>query len=469
MHARGRHPARGRAAIFAGALVVAALVSGAQAGRATFSGLNGPIVFVSTRDGNTEIYRMNGDGSGQTRLTNDPGLDAQPSANRGGSKILFVSNRDGSFKIYVMNADGSGVTRLTDGPGADALPVYSPDGSRIVFLSNREGGAKLFVMNADGSGVTRLTDGPDFEPAWSPSGNAIAFRSARMGQSDIYQVRPDGSGLTRLTENPAEDFAPDYSPDGKQLLFSSNRGGPFELYVLDLPAGVALRTGPAGLDDNPTKVTDRPNERKSHGNPSPDGMHVVFEGQPAGRTDFQLIRKPLAGGPETERVLTEGAGNSRPFWVATVPPPPKKCTCKSLTVDFLPTLLKNNRLQPDRHDFGIGFQWTLRCTKGAGECDGAIKVLSPQVFVDKVKQPPGALKIAADSFQFACKGPCGAARTRTVKVKMISRDQLTKLIGQEFAFEVRTVCAGKTTPYRVRVLVDSRGRPAARVTRLARK
>ena len=29
-------------------------------------------------------------------------------------KIAFTSNRDGNDEIYVMNADGTGVTRLTD-------------------------------------------------------------------------------------------------------------------------------------------------------------------------------------------------------------------------------------------------------------------------------------------------------------------------------------------------------------------
>jgi hypothetical protein len=34
-------------------------------------------------------------------------------------RIAFASNRDGNFEIYVMNADGSGVTRLTNNPAND--------------------------------------------------------------------------------------------------------------------------------------------------------------------------------------------------------------------------------------------------------------------------------------------------------------------------------------------------------------
>jgi TolB protein len=36
------------------------------------------LVFVSKRDGNPEIYRMDLNGASQTRLTNDPAIDLNP-------------------------------------------------------------------------------------------------------------------------------------------------------------------------------------------------------------------------------------------------------------------------------------------------------------------------------------------------------------------------------------------------------
>ena len=33
--------------------------------------------------------------------------------------IVFASNRDGNQEIYTMNADGSGATRLTGNPASD--------------------------------------------------------------------------------------------------------------------------------------------------------------------------------------------------------------------------------------------------------------------------------------------------------------------------------------------------------------
>src|SRR5437899_5042435 len=53
-------------------------------------------------------------------------------------RIAFVSDRDGNAEIYVMNADGSGVTRLTDNPAVDRSPAWWPDSSRILFESSRD-------------------------------------------------------------------------------------------------------------------------------------------------------------------------------------------------------------------------------------------------------------------------------------------------------------------------------------------
>jgi hypothetical protein len=85
-------------------------------------------------------------------------------------RIAFASNRDGNREIYVMNADGSGVTRLTNNPADDVVPSWSPDGRRIAFESDRDGNLEIYVMNADGSGQTNLTNNPadDVVPSWSP-------------------------------------------------------------------------------------------------------------------------------------------------------------------------------------------------------------------------------------------------------------------------------------------------------------
>src|SRR5215211_6489236 len=111
----------------------------------TFPGPNEQIAFSSFRDSNEEsdneeIYIMNADGSGQTRLTDDPAIDRFASWSPDGEKIAFSSNRDSdNDEIYVMNADdGSDVTRLTDNDANNLSPSWSPNGERIAFSSNGE-------------------------------------------------------------------------------------------------------------------------------------------------------------------------------------------------------------------------------------------------------------------------------------------------------------------------------------------
>src|SRR5437016_3403117 len=84
--ARPLHEAAGRAvdrltAFLAASAFVLLLLSMIlpSVGYAAFPGTNGKIAFYSSRDGNTEIYVMNADGSGQTNLTNNLAGDYQPS------------------------------------------------------------------------------------------------------------------------------------------------------------------------------------------------------------------------------------------------------------------------------------------------------------------------------------------------------------------------------------------------------
>jgi TolB protein len=256
----------------AAALVVVALALVAAPAQAAFPGTNGKIAFASQRDGNLEIYVMNADGSGQTRLTNNPANESKPAWSPDGSRIAFSSNRDGNAEIYVMNAGGSGQTRLTNNPALDVTPAWSPDGSRIAFSSDRDGNREIYVMNADGSGQTRLTNNPatDAEPAWSPDGSRIAFDSDRDGTgAEIYVMNAGGSGQTRLTTTasgtPPISVAPAWSPDGSRIAFWSNRDGNPEIYVMN-----------ACPDCDQKRLTNNPAHDVSPAW-SPDGSKIAFD------------------------------------------------------------------------------------------------------------------------------------------------------------------------------------------------
>jgi Periplasmic component of the Tol biopolymer transport system len=86
-----------------------------------------------------------------------------------GRRIAFQSKRDGNLEIYVINLDGTGLSRLTDHPAADGRPAWSPDGQWIAFESDRDGKLDIYIMRADGSDVRRITSnaGKNGWPSWA--------------------------------------------------------------------------------------------------------------------------------------------------------------------------------------------------------------------------------------------------------------------------------------------------------------
>ena len=58
-------------------------------------------------------------------------------AQSAGPRILFSSTRDGNSEVYTMNPDGSNVANLSQHPRSDLNPTWSPDGKKIGFISAR--------------------------------------------------------------------------------------------------------------------------------------------------------------------------------------------------------------------------------------------------------------------------------------------------------------------------------------------
>ena len=270
------------------------------------------IAFVSGRDGNDEIYIMNLDGTNQTRLTNNPAQDTQPSLSADGNRIAFMSTRDENEEIYVMNADGSGQTRLTNGVASDRFPSFSSNGKKIVFVSARDDiataakrpsilNSEIYVMNADGSSPMRLTNNADIDdqPTFSPDGSKIAFESWRDGNCEIYIMNADGSGQTRLTNvAPYLDEHPSFSPDGKKIAFLSGRNGYPDVYLMNVDGTNQTRlTNLPGFDDFPSF--------------SPNGDQIAFRSDRDGNSEIYVMN---ADGSNANRLTTNGAADNFPSW-----------------------------------------------------------------------------------------------------------------------------------------------------------
>ena len=271
--------------------------------------IKGRIAFYSNRDGNNEIYVMNGDGSGLTNLTDNPADDIGPVWSPDGKKIIFLSNRDGNTEIYVMNADGSHQTNLTnnpanDGSGSPENLDWSPDGKKIAFATDRDGNWEIYVMNADGSAQTNLTHNPasdDYFPKWSADGKQIGFTTGRDGNDEIYLMSADGSNQTRLTHNSGDDAFLRWSPDGKKIVFVSGHGdGHYEIYLMKADGS------------NQTKLTDSPGSHDDNMGArwSPDGMQIIFYSTRDGNQELYVMN---ADGSNQTRLTNNPANDSAPM------------------------------------------------------------------------------------------------------------------------------------------------------------
>ena len=114
-------------------------------------------VTVNRLDAKRSTYRLqiaDADGYDAKTVLDSKQPLLSPAWSPDGSQIAFDSLRDGNSEIYVMNANGSGQSRLTTEAAADSEPAWSPDGTRIAFTSSRDGNFEVYRMNANGTSAT---------------------------------------------------------------------------------------------------------------------------------------------------------------------------------------------------------------------------------------------------------------------------------------------------------------------------
>jgi TolB protein len=186
-----------------------------QAGASTRS--TGPLAFTSTRNGRSQIFLANADGSQPTLLAEGE----RPAWSADGTRLAFQSSAP-SPDIQVINADGTGLRQL----GKGTAPSWSPDGRKLAFAQGTAG--TIFVMNDDGSGRTAIAS-PGFRNpddglrtlVWSPDGQHIAFVAASFEDvSEVFLAALAGgsprvlvAGTNRNTQS-----EPAWSPDGSSMV-----------------------------------------------------------------------------------------------------------------------------------------------------------------------------------------------------------------------------------------------------------
>ncbi len=258
------------------------------------------IAFFSDRGspGYSEIYVMNPDGSGQTRLTSDLQVpEIQPGTGSGvisfgwsPASKQFLYSHGGGVELYTVSADGSQKTQLASRVAYFAI---SPSGQRIALQTIEERPPQIATMNIDGSGYAQLTNEPDYQlghPTWSPDGGRIAYL-----RSDAYWVIDAKGGDPSVLIPPGlvpRLYDCSWSPQSRYLVCSTLEQKP-ALYLVDLETNSA------------SKLLD---EGGWWPRWSPDGSQIAFE------RDHQ-VWVVHADGSGLRQLTSEGL-NGFPIWVA---------------------------------------------------------------------------------------------------------------------------------------------------------
>lgn len=254
---------------------------------------------VPQNKSNRDLYVMNIDGTGVTRITKTAQSENSAVWIDNGTRIAFVYAEKGSSpQLWVMNADGTERHAATNIEGGIEGFLFSPDQSKVVLIStvkyNRTAAdiypdlpkatgrviddlmykhwdtwvteiPHPFIGSFDGQTVTDLKDIMEGEPyeapmrpfggvesfAWSPDSKILVYTSrkktgmeyALSTNSDLYAYNLTTETTTNLTEGMmGYDTNPAFSSDGRYMAWLSMERDGYEadknrLFIRDNATG----------------------------------------------------------------------------------------------------------------------------------------------------------------------------------------------------------------------------------------
>jgi TolB protein len=239
---------------------------------------DGRIIVSSGERGNTQLTLLDRGGARRQHLTAE-GMNLWPAVNRDGTAVAFVSNRDGQTGIWRMNVDGSGARLLAHLPRPAWLSV-SPDGKYVICAAVGDGSAGVATWRVpmDGGEPMQIAPGID-RPAVSPDGRFLAGINVAQGANRLTLVTLalDGSTPARELGTIAPATANgllEWTSDGEGLLFSTVERTNVWLQPLSSSRAV--------------KFTDLATLDIVRGRRSPDGMSLILA-RGSAQTDAYLV------------------------------------------------------------------------------------------------------------------------------------------------------------------------------------
>jgi len=162
----------------------------------------------------------------RTVAANFRGSNSAPAWSPDGSKLAVCLSREGGSQIFTVNPDGSSLRRLTSSSAIDTEPRYSPDGQWIYFTSDRGGSPQIYRMAANGGEPQRVTfeGGYNVSPRISPDGKMLAYITRNEGKFQVGLLDL-ANRQTQIITDSDRDESPSFSPNGRMILLATVTGG----------------------------------------------------------------------------------------------------------------------------------------------------------------------------------------------------------------------------------------------------
>lgn len=228
----------------------------------TSTNMNPKIAFNSFRNALHDIYIMNSDGSGQTKISYYEYGNKNPVFSPTGDFLVF----DGGLGLFSYHLESRQLKRLTDNLGnVEEFYSISPNGSKLLYVSRSiHDESDIHILDLTNSTTKNLTnDSVGYTyPTFSPDGQIILYTFFRL--TGIFRMNSDGSNKEQLTEDGFWDSKPKFSPDGSKIVYISGKDNYRDIFLMnsDGSSPVNLTSGFAPCD-NPQF--------------SPDGLKILFE------------------------------------------------------------------------------------------------------------------------------------------------------------------------------------------------
>jgi len=174
-----------------------------------------PVVYVhSLLDGKRSV------------AANFRGSNSAPAWSPDGKTLAVTLSREGGSQIFLVNPDGSGVRRITTSASIDTEPRYSPDGKWIYFTSDRGGSPQIYRMASTGGEPQRVTFEGSYNvsPRLSPDGKTLAYITRNSGRFQVA-LQDLASQQVQIITDSDRDESPSFAPNGRMILLATVIGG----------------------------------------------------------------------------------------------------------------------------------------------------------------------------------------------------------------------------------------------------